>query len=203
MSEIRVDLLRHGEPVGGQRYRGRGADDPLSERGWRQMWAAVGDSAPWTSIISSPLTRCRAFAEALAEQQRLPLRVEPALIEIGFGVWEGLTREEVRRRFPEASRAYSDDPVGARPEGAEPLARFSERVIAAYRALIDQAEPGAHLLIVAHAGVNRAIVAHLLEAPLITIHRLRIEYAGMVRLSHSPSGNSLALAPIPLMGDGG
>jgi len=28
-----IDLLRHGEPVGGKRYRGQ-IDDPLSEKGW-------------------------------------------------------------------------------------------------------------------------------------------------------------------------
>ena len=35
-----IDMIRHGEPVGGRRYRGQ-IDDPLSEKGWRQMWAAV------------------------------------------------------------------------------------------------------------------------------------------------------------------
>ena len=32
----RIDLIRHGEPVGGRRYRGQ-IDDPLSEKGWKQM----------------------------------------------------------------------------------------------------------------------------------------------------------------------
>ena len=41
-----LDLMRHGEPVGGRRYRGR-TDDPLSEKGWNQMWTAVGDYRGW------------------------------------------------------------------------------------------------------------------------------------------------------------
>ncbi|MEK6748901.1 MAG: histidine phosphatase family protein, partial [Pseudomonadota bacterium] len=36
-----VDMIRHGEPVGGKRYRGH-RDDPLSDIGWRQMREAVG-----------------------------------------------------------------------------------------------------------------------------------------------------------------
>ena len=32
-----IDLIRHGEPVGGRRYRGGRMDDPLSEKGWAQM----------------------------------------------------------------------------------------------------------------------------------------------------------------------
>ncbi|MHB1590203.1 MAG: histidine phosphatase family protein [Sulfuricella sp.] len=42
MKSTTIDLIRHGEPVGGRRYRGR-TDDPLSEKGWNQMWTAVGD----------------------------------------------------------------------------------------------------------------------------------------------------------------
>ena len=38
MSDTVIDLIRHGEPVGGRRYRGH-IDDPLSERGWQQMWS--------------------------------------------------------------------------------------------------------------------------------------------------------------------
>ena len=60
-----IDLIRHGEPVGGSKYRGQ-TDDPLSEKGWEQMRAAVGDHRPWEAILTSPLARCRAFAEKLA-----------------------------------------------------------------------------------------------------------------------------------------
>ena len=38
--ETTIDLLRHGEPLGGGRYRGQ-MDDALSEKGWQQMWQAV------------------------------------------------------------------------------------------------------------------------------------------------------------------
>ena len=59
-----IDLLRHGEPIGGRRYRGH-IDDPLSEYGWSEMWHAVSGETPWQQIITSPLRRCREFAEAL------------------------------------------------------------------------------------------------------------------------------------------
>ena len=72
MSETIIDLMRHGEPVGGRKYRGQ-MDDPLSEKGWAQMRAKLTDRAPWQRVISSPLSRCRAFAEALSTEYRLPL----------------------------------------------------------------------------------------------------------------------------------
>ena len=72
--KIIVDFMRHGEPEGGEVLRGR-VDHPLSKLGWQQMQLAAapglvnGQSAAtsqWTDIISSPLQRCRAFAEKLA-----------------------------------------------------------------------------------------------------------------------------------------
>ena len=48
-----IDLLRHGEPLGGRRYRGQ-RDDPLSEQGWRQMRASVGGYREWQAVVSSP-----------------------------------------------------------------------------------------------------------------------------------------------------
>ena len=73
--ETVIDLLRHGEPVGGRRYRGQ-QDDPLSEQGWEQMWQSVGERNAWQQIVTSPLLRCHAFAAALGERHNLPVQGE-------------------------------------------------------------------------------------------------------------------------------
>ena len=85
MQTTLIDPIRHGLPVGGARYRGHAIDDPLSESGWQQMWDAVGDAAPWNRIVSSPLKRCRDFAEALGTRHGLPLELDDGLREVGFG----------------------------------------------------------------------------------------------------------------------
>lgn len=176
----RIDLIRHGEPEGGRRYRGQ-IDDPLSEAGWRQMWAAVGDDVPWTAVVTSPLSRCRAFAERLAERHALPLAVDARLMEIGFGAWEGRTAEQLRAEDPEQIRRFYHDPVRARPAGAEPLADFRARVVAAFDDLARR-RAGEHLLVVTHAGVMRALVAHVLGAPLEAIYRIEVAYAALTRI---------------------
>ncbi len=176
----RIDLIRHGEPEGGRRYRGQ-IDDPLSEAGWRQMWAAVGDDVPWTAVVTSPLSRCRAFAERLAGRHALPLAVDARLMEIGFGAWEGRTAEQLRAEDPEQIRRFYHDPVHARPAGAEPLADFRARVVAAFDDLACR-PAGQHLLVVTHAGVMRALVAHVLGAPLEAIYRIEVAYAALTRI---------------------
>jgi alpha-ribazole phosphatase len=197
-----IDVLRHGEPVGGRRYRGQ-IDDPLSDRGWRQMRMATAGERPWQAIISSPLMRCRAFAEALAGETGLPLGFDARLMEVGFGVWEGKTAEELKAVDPDAVVNFKCDPVANRPQGAEPLSDFFGRVSAAYDDLL-ASHAGGNILVVAHAGVIRMLICRVLGlAPERAYHiqvgsaamaRLRIEQTGALRhetLLHLTPGVSL------------
>ena len=175
-----IDLMRHGEPVGGSRYRGQ-LDDPLSEKGWRQMRAKVSDHAPWDVLVCSPLSRCRHFAEELAASRSLPLEVVQDLREVGFGVWEGLAREEVKARFAEVYAGFLEDPVGVRPAGAEPLELFYRRVVQALESLL-QRHAGRRLLVVCHAGVIRMALAWALDIPLANAYRIQVASAALTRL---------------------
>ncbi|QKT04514.1 alpha-ribazole phosphatase family protein [Ectothiorhodospiraceae bacterium 2226] len=175
-----VDLLRHGEPVGGRRYRGQ-TDDPLSEKGWAQMWAAVGAACPWTAIVTSPLSRCRAFAEALAERHGREVHLEPRFQEIAFGEWEGRTSAELTRDDPHRLLRFWDAPEAHRPPGAEPLADFERRVVAAWEEVLRRFQ-GRHVLVVGHAGMMRMVVRHALDMPRERLFRLQIPNAGLTRI---------------------
>lgn len=175
-----VDLLRHGEPQGGRRFRGQ-TDDPLSELGWRQMWAAVGDTAPWQQIVTSPLQRCSAFARALAEKHRLPCSLEPGFKEIRFGVWEGFAPEEIQQRYGEQYRRYRDDPEAFMPAGAESMAEFVARVAQTWESLL-KIRQGRHVLLVCHAGVIRAVLSLVLGITPKNLFRIQIEYASLSRI---------------------
>lgn len=178
--KLTLDLLRHGEPVGGRRYRGQ-IDDPLSEKGWGQMREAIGDASPWTRIVSSPLARCRDFAEWLAGQRRLSLSFDARLKEVGFGEWEGLTAADIESRWPGALARFRDDPLAARPQDAEPLEIFRTRIGEALDELT-AAYPGEHILLVGHAGVMRMALAWALHIPLLHAYRIEVANASLTRL---------------------
>ncbi len=178
-----IDLLRHGLPEGGSRYRGNRIDDPLSDTGWAQMRAAVGDAAPWDRLVTSPLQRCHAFAVELGERHGLPLRVDDRLQEVGFGAWEGRTRDQVRASDPAGYRAFYADPVNNRPAGAEPLPAFFARVAGALDTVLHE-QAGRHVLLVAHAGVIRAALAHALAMDPVTAYRIEVGNASLTRLRH-------------------
>jgi broad specificity phosphatase PhoE len=175
-----IDVIRHGEPVGGRRYRGYNIDDPLTEKGWAQMRAAVPESPQWQHIVSSPLKRCLEFSQELANDLQIPFSIEDNMKEIGFGDWEGKTPEEIVAEDSEALNLFYIDPVNNRPKGAEPLDTFSERVWNAYQSIIKNHQ-GKHVLVVAHAGVARAITANILKMSLNDVYsRLKIEYGAVI-----------------------
>jgi alpha-ribazole phosphatase/probable phosphoglycerate mutase len=175
-----IDLIRHGEPVGGKKYRGW-LDDPLSEQGWRQMRGAVGDHCPWATIITSPLRRCAAFAEELAARHGLPLEIEPRLKELGFGEWEGFTAQELLARDPQVLQRFWRDPVNNTPPRAETLLEFHERIIPAWNDVLAR-HAGHHVLIVGHAGMMRMILRHVLDMPLERMFRIQVENACITRI---------------------
>ncbi|MEJ2618763.1 MAG: histidine phosphatase family protein [Candidatus Thiodiazotropha sp.] len=181
MSKITtVDLLRHGEPLGGRRYRGQ-IDDPLSDKGWQEMRDAVSQQRPWQHIISSPLKRCAAFAIELSDHMDIALSYDDRLKEVGFGSWEGLSGDELRAEDPDQLKRFYHNPIKHRPQNAEPLDRFSERVSQAYEQAVTE-HAGQHILLVTHAGVIRCILAHLLDAPIGSMYRFSIATASLSRI---------------------
>jgi alpha-ribazole phosphatase/probable phosphoglycerate mutase len=184
-----IDLIRHGEPVGGNKYRGQ-TDDPLSEKGWAQMRAAVGDHRPWDLIVSSPLARCAAFAAELAARHKLPLELDPRLKEIGFGAWEGRTATEIMHSDRDVLMHFWLDPVNNTPPGAEPVTAFRDRVTAAWDDLLAR-HHARHILVVCHAGVVRMFVRHALDMPLERLFRIQVPNAGITRIKVEHNGASV------------
>ncbi len=183
-----IDLLRHGEVEGGEQYRGQ-TDLALSPGGWMQLRSQIPVNLPWQQIVTSPLLRCADFAEDLARQSGLLLAYEPRLTERSMGEWEGRSAAELRQQNNAAVDAYYRDPVSFTPPGAEPLAAFQQRVLAAWHDLL-QDHPQRHLLVVTHAGCIRVILAQVLNMPLQAIPRLAVPYAGLSRIKIRGSGES-------------
>ena len=185
-----MDLIRHGQPQGGSVYRGHTIDDPLSELGWQQMWQAVEHSTSWDAIISSPMLRCREFAFELANRNQIPVVIDERFKEVGFGSWEGRSRTAIQDANPAEYDDFYRDPINCRPIGAEPIDDFIQRVTRAYNEALSEYQ-GQHCLIVAHAGVIRAIVAHVLHAEAIGLYKIQVNNASISRISHDHYGSKL------------
>jgi len=175
-----VDLIRHGEPVGGKKYRGQ-LDDPLSDKGWRQMRQAIEGHQPWDAIYSSDLSRCAEFANEVATHLNLPLSLHAEFREIGFGEWEGKTAAQLQAEDEETLFRFWSDPLNNRPPGAEALLDFQSRIVSAWTEVISQNQYE-HVLVVGHAGMMRMIISHVLRMPIDAMFRIDVPNAGITRI---------------------
>lgn len=178
----KIILVRHGhvEGISPERFRGR-ADLPLTEQG-RQQAAATAryGAARWrpNAVFTSPLSRCRAVATAIAT----PFNLEPepvfGLIDIDYGEWQGLTPDEVKARWPQPLATWYRAPDAAQIPGGETLLRVRDRAAAALRDIAAK-HPNETVVAVAHDVVNRVLLLHALAAPLSSFWRIRQDPCGI------------------------
>lgn len=175
-----VDLFRHGQPDGGDKYRGS-LDDPLSPTGWEQMAQVLGHHAPWQVVVTSPLRRCADFAGELATRLGVDLEVAKAFREMNFGHWEGRTSAELLQSDRERLLSFWRDPLHNPPPDGEHLDQVRQRVVAAWESLLAR-HPGRHILLVTHGGIIRVLLGHLLGMPFEHLSRLLVPYAAISRV---------------------
>jgi probable phosphoglycerate mutase len=122
-------LIRHGETAWNRERRMQGqTDTPLSDIG-RAQAQAVGERLaryPFAALYSSDLSRAWDTAAAIARASGHEIRREPALRERTFGVFEGLTYDEMAQRHPDVhARFATRDPDYAVPGGESPRQFFT------------------------------------------------------------------------------
>jgi broad specificity phosphatase PhoE len=172
--ETLILLARHGETDWNRDRRWQGhADRPLSPLGKEQARALAARLRPFPldAVYSSDLRRARATAEAVAGAQSLRVTELRELREIDTGSWTGLTRPEAQVRDPQAYARWLE--LGQPDwEGGETYDDLSARVVPAVLG-IGEAHPGGRVLVVGHAGVIRAVHAHVLGLEPTAYRRLR------------------------------
>jgi len=176
MSDRFVDLLRHGDVVGGGRFRGA-SDDLLSAVGIAQMRTETEGPQAWDALFSSPARRCADFASECAIRRGLPLELVPEIGERRFGDWENRFASEIP--LP-ALRRFWDDPVGFTPPGAESFHALRERVLGGWDRILSRS--ARFPLVVTHGGVVRIILGEVLEIPFNVLLRIEVPHACRSRL---------------------
>lgn len=162
-------LIRHGESSANAEKRLQGhVDFPLNERGRREseLLAERLCQLPVTTLYTSPLKRARETADIVARRLDLSPEERPELMERDVGELGGLTRDEIRARFPGYVRARAGEDVTFDVAGLEPEDGFLERVQRIMAAIIE-AHSEQTAAAVAHGGVIGAFVRETLRMPAV------------------------------------
>ncbi len=187
---ITVDLLRHGELEGGVKYRGQ-TDDPLTIAGRALMegvWERLQNDVDL--VISSPLERCLLPAGDWTKAAGIPCEIDSRVAEMQYGEWEGLTSEEIMARYPGMLERWRVNPEAVQVPGGERVEQLRDRVAAFWSEICEQHD-GKHLLVVAHSGSLRMLLAHILAAPIASTRHLQMPYGCWSRGVHDNGYNQL------------
>lgn len=161
-----VLLVRHGETTWNRDRRIQGwAETPLTERGHGQAAAVaahLADEYDVDRVVSSDLRRAKETTREVARATQATAQFDRGWRERSFGVYQGLTPEELFESHPE----YSLLEVGyaaaeATPEGGESILDARERVLDAWTRLLADLDDAETVAVVAHGGPVRMIVSHL------------------------------------------
>jgi broad specificity phosphatase PhoE len=158
-----VALLRHGrtEWNDARRLQGR-ADVPLSADGRAQVraWCLPVDLAG-AKFVASPLARATETAQLLAGVAPV---IEPDLVEMDWGQWEGETFTSLRETVGAAFAAAEARGLDFRPPGGESPRDVQRRVARWFACIAGEAGP---IVAVTHNGVLRALLAQLTGWPML------------------------------------
>jgi broad specificity phosphatase PhoE len=188
-------LIRHGEVE--HRYHrvfGGRIDMELSPFGHEQATALANylQRFPFQAIYASPMRRVQQTLKKLVEENDPLPQILPGLREVDFGVWTGLSWEQVKALHHVSAfdwlRLLEN---GSIPE-AEPISQFRDRIQECLARILSES-PGRSVAVVCHGGVIRMLLSLILDLPLPKLAAFDIEYASVSIVDYLPHKKEVQL----------
>jgi broad specificity phosphatase PhoE len=165
---MRLLLIRHGESTANADGRLQGhLDIPLSDRGRRESDLLAERLSRLTidALYTSTLSRARETAETVANRLGLDVVERPALMERDVGELAGLTRDEIRARYPEYIRARTAGAANVTVAGYESDDDLAQRVMRVLEEIVGD-HPRQTVAVVTHGGVIAVACRQTLQMPV-------------------------------------
>lgn len=171
----RIIFVRHGQTLWNQELKYQGHTDiALTDQGIRQADLAAKrlSREQIAAVYSSDLSRAFLTAERIAAQFGLPVASFAQLREFRFGDWEGLTYDQIQKRWPDEAEQFVHSPGHVQIPGGETYSEVQERMEQLVLELVKKHD-GQTIVIVSHGAAIRAVLCAALHMPL--------DYVGAIR----------------------
>lgn len=156
---LNLYLLRHGKTQGKAALNGH-TDVAVDESIQANIANLLPKKYAFSKVYTSPLQRCYRVAELLtASNAALRLVIEPRIMELNFGKFDGVPFDELKSEW-QALEHFWASPAECPLPDSERLEQGYERVIEAWEQLVQQCEQDT--LVITHGGPIRYILAYLL-----------------------------------------
>jgi probable phosphoglycerate mutase len=196
----RLILVRHAATAQTRRgaFCGAECDPELDEIGRRQA-AALADRlavlAPDAVLVTSPQARARQTAEAIAHRLDTVPRVEPRLVEVSYGAWDGLTFDQVAVGWPAELDAWLAA-TSVAPPGGESMDSAGAR----YAEALNEVRRHQHertIVLVGHGSMVKLMLRDVLDAGRRFLDTIQVDPAGLSVVDLFDDGN----AAVPTIND--
>lgn len=174
-SELKLYLMRHGETVWNVKKKFQGQlNSPLTEKGTAKLEETAEElkNINFQSVYTSKMGRAVESAEIILRKNKRnlesPLKINSMMEfnEIYFGIWQGMTYEEIKKEYPEEYERYFNNPgkYEAWSIGGEDLEEGLERFIKGIEKIISfekREEGSGNILVVTHGTVLELYLNYL------------------------------------------
>jgi broad specificity phosphatase PhoE len=192
---VTIILIRHGETDWNkeQVFRGK-IDVPLNQTGVAQA-RALGEALAEIAIdalYASPLARAFETARVLAEGRKRAVRAEEGLSDVDFGLWQGMSKENVKRDYPDLYDTWLTAPQLVTLPRGETLLEVQKRSMAAVQRAIDS-NLGKTIAIVSHRVVAKVILCGVLGLDLSRFWHVKQDTCAINRFEYEQGSYFLTL----------
>ena len=149
---------------------------PVNPKGVSQIIALREKrSIPSPQVIyASRYKRAYQTARLLFPDRKI--EITPALAELDFGLWEGLTSGEILREYGDCYRNWLSNPQVYSPPSGEKFSDLEKRVVDFLTEML-AAHQDKKIVCVSHAGTIKIMVCHLLNRKLRSFWKIKIDFA--------------------------
>lgn len=174
----KIYLVRHAEPCSGKSRCLGQTDVQLNDTGLYQAerlreWFADKKLA---AVYSSPLERCAQTARIIADG-RMMIDIQTALLEMNGGLWQNMSFDEIRKRYPKEYEERGKHLGSVAPPQGESVMEAGVRFGDCMERLARETD--GDFAVVGHSGANRGFLSPLLGVNPDDVFTIRQPYGAL------------------------
>lgn len=183
-------IIRHAEKVKGDYFNPvlRHQDEPLSPAGQTQSIELYDFLArrQIAAVYISAYLRTRQTIEYSAQQLNLTPILDERLNEIDNGYLDGMSDEEIEKKYPETLRAFHERSADFRFPGGETGEEARQRIASFFDEKLQQ-HGQQSIAVVSHEGLIRIMACHILGLPVYKRWNFGYDFCGITEITYQPA----------------
>lgn len=202
--KCKITFIAHGATVYSEENRlsDNGAYPPLSEGGQQE----IENICNWLKkrgikndkIYSSPALRTTQSAQMISKVFKKDFEILPELTPKEYGVWSGLTFEQIEKKYPQMIETMHKNPCSFSPEKGETATEFNKRIAALLKKIVNE-NIGNRVIIITHPNVIQAAISSAIKLPCKHQAKIYVKTGSATQISYFDTWSSLVYSDcVPL-----